>query len=63
MRAKAVVSITDEFIPGALQRAMNADQGRQQDIQLTRFDFLDRPDIQIDQFREPLLRQALIGAL
>ncbi len=62
MRAKAVASITDEFVPRALQGVMNASQRRQQNIHLTRFDLLDGSDVQVNQFRKPLLRQTFVGA-
>ena len=40
---------------------MDTDQGREQNVDLTRFDFLDGADIQVNEFCEPFLRETFAG--
>ena len=52
-----------QFGPGAGQGALNAQDGRDQDVDVAGFDFLNRAEIQVGQFREALLGDCPGGSL
>jgi len=41
---------------------LDADQGREQNVNLAGFDFLDSADIQVNKFCEPFLRETFAGS-
>ena len=45
--------------PRTTERLPDSSHGRQQDVNLPGFDFLHRPNVQLGQLRQPLLRHAL----
>jgi hypothetical protein len=50
-------------LPRATEGALDADDGRQQDVDLASLDFLDGADVQVNEFGKPLLCDALGSAL
>lgn len=55
--------LTEQFVPRALEAALNAHESGEQDVELSRLDLLHGAQVQIGEFGQPLLRQTFGGAL
>ena len=60
---RPAASFAHEFVPLALQGALDADESGEEDVELTGFDLLHGAQVQVSEFGQPLLRQTFGGAL
>ena len=63
MRLFAGGSLRQELAPGATQGRLKPDSRRDQDIDVTGLDFLDRADVEIDEFRQAFLGHSFFNPL
>ncbi len=62
-RASNFSVLRQQLAPWAPQRFLNSECGRHQHIDVTSLDFLNRTDVKVNQFGQPLLSRAILGSL